>query len=126
MTIDPVDDVDAEMQKPIVSPLLAVETLDDEDDRPNVVGDALEPRVVLGREFRRVGREQLDDRTERTFGRQERTRGRVRISHAVVLVDAARIFFPENLVHERHVLVELVDVDRAVQDRVDEALADLG
>ena len=60
---------------PVVAPLRPVEALDDEDQRADVVRDALEPGVVLGRVFAGIGREQLDHRAERPLGREKRPGG---------------------------------------------------
>ncbi len=78
-----VDDVDAEMAAPIGAPLRPVEALDDEDQGPHVVGNALEPGVVLRRELGGAGREQLDHRAERAFGDSER---RARRSRALATI----------------------------------------
>ncbi len=72
-----VDDVDAEVAAPVVAPLGPVEALDDEDQRADVVRDALEPGVVLRREVRGAGREQLDHGAERALGREDRAVGPV-------------------------------------------------
>ena len=105
-----VDDVDAEVAPPIGAPFRPVKALDDEDQGPDVVRNALEPGVVLRCELGGAGREQLDHRAERAIGRQERPR-------VVVPVD--------DRLDQRHVLLEAPDVERPGQHRVDQALADL-
>ena len=66
-----VDDVDAEVAAPIVTPLRPVEALDHEHQRADVVRNALQPGVVFRRELGGIGLEQLDDRAERPIGRQD-------------------------------------------------------
>src|SRR6185369_9668597 len=101
VTVDAVDDVDAEVVAPVVAPFLAVKTLDDEHDRADVVRDRFQPGVVLGRELGGVRREELDDGAERAFGRKERARRSARVAGAMRLVDLARVALAEDLVDER-------------------------
>ena len=112
--------VDRELLVPVIAPFRAVEALDQEHQRQDARRDAVEPGVVgVGVAGRR--RQELDHRTEAAFHGERLARG------VAVLVlesgaEAVGVIVPEDAAHPFQVAVEVVDEQRAVDDRVLERL----
>src|SRR5262249_48340962 len=62
----PIDVIDAEMPAPVLAPFRLATALHDKNQFLDILRDALDPLVVVGAKLARGGREQLDDRAERT------------------------------------------------------------
>ena len=88
-----VDDVHAEVVRPVLPPLRQVIALHHEHQFLEILRDGRQPFVVFGRIVALVGSEQLDDGAERAFGAEDRAGirvGRVLETLAVIPGDQGR------------------------------------
>src|SRR5206468_7966010 len=110
----PVDVIDAEVRTPILAPLGLVTALHDEDEFLDVLRDALDPFVVFGAKLARRGRQELDDRAERTVVAED---GALVGSFAAGR-KAARIIPADQLRDYVEVTLEVLHKHRTGEDRV--------
>jgi hypothetical protein len=116
-----VDDIDAELVAPVVPPFGLVKAFEDEDEFLDVLREAAHPLIVFGLVVALVGREELDDGTQGTFGAENGTLVRPGwIAEAIAVI--ARQQFGDQI----EIALEVRHENRAGDDGVGDGLGNLG